>query len=201
MSSNHMARAMSMQFDQETLGLEVKGEYNLDLSHQRTAMDKIEEVLVALRRVIRATDLHSKKLVKTASVTGPQLLLMQILNNKGDMTISELARDMSLSQATVTTVLDRLEKRELITRVRSQQDKRKVYPQLTHKGAKILENAPTALQDDFVRRFKNLEDWEQGMIIASLQRVAKMMDAHTLDASPFLDVGALDRGEILDRTS
>ncbi|MBU2885174.1 MarR family transcriptional regulator [Gilvimarinus agarilyticus] len=162
-------------------------------------MDKIEEVLVALRRVIRATDLHSKKLVKTASVTGPQLLLMQILNNKGDMTISELARDMSLSQATVTTVLDRLEKRELITRVRSQQDKRKVYPQLTHKGAKILESAPTALQDDFVRRFKHLEEWEQGMIIASLQRVAKMMDAHTLDASPFLDVGALDRGELLDR--
>ncbi|MDO3382260.1 MarR family winged helix-turn-helix transcriptional regulator [Gilvimarinus algae] len=159
-------------------------------------MDKIEEVLVALRRVIRATDLHSKKLVKTANVTGPQLLLMQILNNKGDMTISELARDMSLSQATVTTVLDRLEKRELITRVRSQQDKRKVYPQLTHKGAKILENAPTALQDDFVRRFKGLDNWEQSMIIASLQRVAEMMDAHKLDASPFLDIGALDRGEI-----
>ncbi|UTF60516.1 MarR family winged helix-turn-helix transcriptional regulator [Gilvimarinus sp. DA14] len=159
-------------------------------------MDKIEEVLVALRRVIRATDLHSKKLIKTASVTGPQLLLMQILNNKGDMTISELARDMSLSQATVTTVLDRLEKRELITRVRSQQDKRKVYPQLTHKGSKILESAPTALQDDFVRRFKGLDNWEQSMIIASLQRVAEMMNADKLDASPFLDIGALDRGEI-----
>ncbi|WP_049722540.1 MarR family winged helix-turn-helix transcriptional regulator [Gilvimarinus polysaccharolyticus] len=158
-------------------------------------MDRIEEVLVSLRRVIRATDLHSKRLVKTASVTGPQLLLMQMLQNKGDMTISELARDMSLSQATVTTVLDRLEKRELITRVRSQQDKRKVYPQLTHKGSKILEKAPTAMQDDFVRSFKDLKDWEQGMIIASLQRVASMMNAETLDAAPFLDVGALDRGE------
>jgi len=190
-----MANATRYYADSEALGLEARIAYNLALSNQDATMDKIEEVLVSLRRVIRATDLHSKRLVKIASVTGPQLLLLQTLRNKGDMTISELARDMSLSQATVTTVLDRLEKRELVTRVRSQQDKRKVYPQLTHKGNKILENAPTALQDDFVRRFKNLKDWEQGMIIASLQRVAAMMDAETLDASPFLDVGALDRRE------
>lgn len=179
------------------LGLEEKAAYNFDLLQKMNAMDKIEEVLVALRRVIRATDLHSKRLVKTANVTGPQLLLLQILHNKGDMTISELSRDMSLSQATVTTILDRLEKRELVTRVRSQQDKRKVYPQLTHKGGKVLEQAPTALQDNFVRKFKALSDWEQGMIIASLQRIAEMMDAHHIDASPFLDVGALDRGEVV----
>lgn len=158
-------------------------------------MDKVEEVLVSLRRVIRATELHSKKLVKTTSVTGPQLLLLQILQNKGGMTISELARDMSLSQATVTAVLDRLEKRELVARVRSQQDKRKIYPQLTSHGSKILENAPTVLQDDFARRFKELKDWEQGMIIASLQRIAEMMNAEKLDASPFLEFGDLDRGE------
>ncbi len=179
----------------DNLGLSAKAAYNFDLLKTMNAMDKIEEVLVALRRVIRATDLHSKRLVKTANVTGPQLLVLQILHNKGDMTISELSRDMSLSQATVTTILDRLEKRELVTRVRSQQDKRKVYPQLTHKGSKVLEQAPTALQEDFVRKFKSLSEWEQSMIIASLQRVAEMMDAHHIDASPFLDIGALDRGE------
>lgn len=179
------------------LGLDGKAAYNLNLLRTMNAMDKIEEVLVALRRVIRATDLHSRRLVKTANVTGPQLLLLQILHNKGDMTIGELARDMSLSQATVTTILDRLEKRELVTRVRSQQDKRKVYPQLTHKGSKVLEKAPTALQEDFVRKFKSLSEWEQSMIIASLQRVAEMMDANHIDASPFLDIGALDRGEVV----
>ena len=155
--------------------------------------DKIEEVLVALRRVIRATDLHSRRLVKTASVTGPQLLLLQTLANKGDLTISELARDMSLSQATVTTILDRLQKRELVTRVRSETDRRKVYPRLTEHGHKILASAPMALQDNFVRKFRSLDEWEQSMIIASLQRIAEMMDAKDIDASPFLDVGALDR--------
>ncbi len=157
-------------------------------------MDKIEEVLTALRRVIRATDLHSKQLVKTASVTGPQLLLLQLVQNKGDMTISELAREMSLSQATVTAIIDRLEKRELVARYRSKVDKRKVYPQLTEHGRAILASAPPALQDNFSRKFRALEDWEQSMIIASLQRIAEMMDAKNIDASPFLDIGALDRG-------
>ncbi len=174
-------------------GLASRAEHNLSALKTMSTSDKIEEVLVALRRVIRATDLHSKKLVKTASVTGPQLLLLQIVNAKGDMTISELARDMSLSQATVTTILDRLQKRELIERVRSETDKRKVHPRLTDHGRKILSTAPTALQDNFVRRFRALDEWEQGMIIAALQRVAEMMDAKDIDASPFLDVGALDR--------
>lgn len=174
-------------------GLASKAARNRDVFKLMSPSDKIEEVLTSLRRVIRATDLHSKRLVKTASVTGPQLLLLQILGNKGDMTISDLARDMNLSQATVTTILDRLQKRELVERVRSERDKRKVYPRLTPHGRKILETAPTALQDNFVRKFRTLDEWEQSMIIASLQRIAEMMDAKDIDASPFLDVGALDR--------
>ena len=89
-------------------------------------MDNIDEVLVALRRVIRATDLHSKRLAKTTGLTSPQILLLQTIRQKGQVTIGELANEISLSQATVTTILDRLEKRKLVFRERSKEDKRKV---------------------------------------------------------------------------
>ncbi len=156
-------------------------------------MDKIEEVLITLRRLIRATDLHSKQLVKTAGLTAPQLLLLQAIREKGQVTIGALAKEISLSQATVTTILDRLEKRELVYRERSSEDKRKVHAYLTDKGADIIRDAPTPLQEHFVRQFRDLRDWEQSMIISSLQRVALMMDAEHIDASPVLDVGDLDR--------
>jgi DNA-binding MarR family transcriptional regulator len=156
-------------------------------------MSNAEKVLVALRRVIRATDLHSKQLVKTASVTGPQLLLMQAIQRQENAIISELAREVSLSQATVTSILDRLEKRELILRRRSEEDKRKVHIQLTEHGRQLLETAPTALQHEFAQKFSALEDWEQSMILSSLQRIAGMMDATDIDASPFLETGELDR--------
>ena len=161
-------------------------------------MNQIDEVLTSLRRVIRAIDLHSKQLVKTASVTGPQLRLLQLIHSEERATSRELADAMSLSQATVTSILDRLESRGLIERVRSQTDKRKVHPQLTTAGKTILDKAPAPLQDSFVRKFNELQNWEQHMIIASLQRVAEMMDASEIDASPFLDIGSLDRVEVID---
>ncbi len=156
-------------------------------------MDNIDDVLVALRRVIRATDLHSKHLAKTTGLTTPQILLLQTIRDKSDVTIGELANEVSLSQATVTTILDRLEKRELVYRERSSEDKRKVHAHLTDAGVNILKDAPIPLQEHFTRQFNALQQWEQTMIITALQRVAHMMDAQNIDAAPVLDIGSVDR--------
>lgn len=153
-------------------------------------MSHIQEVLVALRRVIRATDLHSKHLAKTTGLTSPQILLLQTIRDRGEVAIGELANEISLSQATVTTILDRLEKRELVYRVRSKEDKRKVHAYLTDQATEILKEAPIPLQEHFTRQFDDLQEWEQTMIISALQRVAQMMDAQHLDASPVLDIGS-----------
>lgn len=156
-------------------------------------LKSIDEVLVALRRLIRATDMHSKHLAKTTGLTTPQILLLQTIQGKGEVTIGELANEMSLSQATVTTILDRLEKRHLVYRERSKDDKRKVHAHLTAEGMATLKEAPMPLQAHFAQQFEELQDWEQNMIVSSLQRLALMMDAEHIDASPVLDLGVLDR--------
>ncbi|MDR9425347.1 MAG: MarR family winged helix-turn-helix transcriptional regulator [Marinobacter sp.] len=154
-------------------------------------MSSYDQVLVALRRVIRATDLHSKRLSKHAGLTGPQLLIMRTIRDLGEVTIGTIAEQVSLSQATVTTILDRLEHRELVYRVRSTRDKRKVHAHLTEKGEEILARAPNPLQEDFIEKYQSLEEWEQTMILSSLQRVANMMNADDIDASPVLTVGSM----------
>ncbi len=164
-------------------------------------MERIEEVLIALRRVIRATDLHSKYLAKTTGLTTPQILLLQTIHAKGHATIGELANEISLSQATVTTILDRLEKRGLVYRERSKEDKRKVHAHLSQEAIEILKNAPIPLQDHFTRQFDRLQEWEKTMIISALQRLAQMMDAQDIDASPVLDIGKLDRQSTLTDSS
>ena len=156
-------------------------------------LNTTDEVLVALRRIMRATDLYSKHLVKTAGMTVPQILLLHTISNRGRVTIGGLAKEMSLSQATVTTILDRLERKGFVYRERSTEDKRKVHARLSLAGEEVLKSAPTPLQDQFARQFSELEDWEQSMIISSLQRVAQMMDAQNIDASPVLHVGQLGR--------
>nr|AVP39748.1 MarR family transcriptional regulator [Methylophaga muralis] len=180
----------SIQINTETIDA-----LGLNKEQREHLLNHIEEVLIALRRVIRATDLHSKYLAKTTGLTAPQILLLQTLRDKGQVTIGELAQEMSLSQATVTTILDRLEKRGLVYRQRSQSDKRKVHAYLTEAASETLKSAPIPLQDRFTREFSKLDEWEQAMIMSALKRVAQMMDAQHIDASPVLDIGMLDRYE------
>lgn len=168
---------------------------------ERAELDRIAEVLIALRRVIRATDLHSKHLSKTSGLTAPQILLLQaIRNGESGTTIGDLASEVSLSQATVTNILDRMERRGYVYRERSRKDRRKVHACLTDEGMQVLQEAPMPLQEQFARQFSDLHEWEQTMIIASLQRVAHMMDAQHIDASPVLDVGNLDRYQLAEES-
>ena len=149
---------------------------------------KCEEVLVALRQIMRATDLHSKQLKKVTGLTTPQLVVLLALQDSEDISVGALADQVSLSQATVTAILDRLERQQLVYRRRSEGDRRRVNVFLTELGRSRLKDAPAALQDAFVRAFTALEDWEQNLITSALQRVAVMMKAEAIDASPLLEV-------------
>jgi DNA-binding MarR family transcriptional regulator len=151
--------------------------------------DLTDEVLVSLRRIIRANDLHSRKLGRETGLTTPQLVVMRAILETEDPTVSRISGVVSLSQATVTNILNRLETNALIRRKRSDQDKRRVNLELTPTGKKLLKSAPKPLQEGFVARFNQLEGWEQHLLVSSLARVAAMMDAQDLDAAPLLAPG------------
>lgn len=159
-----------------------------------TELNQEEQVLVNLRQIIRATDLYSRRLNKEVGLTAPQLLILQAIRGLGDVSISRLSQQVSLAQATVTSIIDRLETRGLVARHRSTEDRRVVHATLTEEGATKVLEAPTPLQDTFSKRFAAIDDWEKSMIVAALQRVATMMNAEEIDASPVLHVGeAIDQ--------
>lgn len=155
--------------------------------------NKYAELLVSLRRVIRAIDLHSKRLEKETGLTGPQLMVMQEVVQHDNIMVKLIAENINLSPATVTSILDRLEKRGLVLRERSTTDKRKVGLHVTQQGLDILESAPKPLQEHFINRFEALEQWEQTQMLSSMQRIASMMDADDIDASPLLEVGLIQK--------
>lgn len=150
----------------------------------------VDDVLVSLRRITRAIDLHSRQLVTHHGLTVPQLLALKELSGHEPVPIGELSRRIHLSAATVTSILGRLEARGLVARVRSAEDRRVVLVRLTPSGDEVVRDAPGLLQERFVHEFGHLRDWEQGLILSSLQRVAAMMDAGDLDAAPLLTPGS-----------
>ena len=155
-------------------------------------MQKDEELLVALRKVIRAIDMRSRQLNKDVGLTGPQLLVLQEVGKNPGIMVKQIAQSINLSPATVTSILDRMESRALVNRVRSTEDKRKVGVFLSETGQAALSAAPLPLQEHFLNRFNSLEEWEKSLMVSSMQRIATMMDAAEIDAAPVLEVGRLD---------
>lgn len=146
-------------------------------------------VLTALRRIIRAVELRSRFLVTHHGLTGPQLTVLRKLSSNGGISVGDLARAIHLSQATATGILDRLVKRDLVRRQRSDGDRRRVQVWLTPGGKQVLTNAPPLLQEEFTDQFSKLEDWEQTQILSALQHIVSMMEAKDIDATPILTTG------------
>ncbi|MGB0468170.1 MAG: MarR family winged helix-turn-helix transcriptional regulator [Pontibacterium sp.] len=157
-------------------------------------MDKSQDALVLLRQIIRATDLHDKHISRSTGLTPPQLLTMQTLRSLAPLTSGALAKELGLAQATVTSILDRLENKGYVVRERGKEDKRKVWVELSESGTELLKGSPTTQQDIFIRQFEDMANWEQSMVISSLERVAHILNALHIDAAPVLDIGQLDRG-------
>jgi|TARA_R100001244_G_scaffold47550_3_gene42283 DNA-binding MarR family transcriptional regulator len=155
------------------------------------AMSNSNALLVALRQINRAIDLQSKKLEKETGQTTPQLLLLKELAKHGRSKPSVIAKSVHLSHATVTSIVDRLEKSAMVTRERSEDDRRSVEIVLTEKGRECIQNAPELLQEDFLVSFSKLEPWEQNLLISSVQRIAVMMDASQIESAPILEIGEI----------
>jgi DNA-binding MarR family transcriptional regulator len=152
-------------------------------------MDRIDTSLIALRRILRATDLFGREIKQTAGVTPVQFRVLQIIAETGNATAKTIAQRMRVSQGTVTSLVDRLVREGMVLREKSTLDRRQTNIHITPKGAQTLADAPDPLQQRFVRKFAAMEDWEQAMLVASLERVAAMLDADDIDASPVLDTG------------
>lgn len=152
-----------------------------------------DRIVAAIRRIMRAVDLHSRHLAEEHGLTGPQLATLQAASRLGEASSTGvIARAVHLSGPTVTGILDRLVKRGLVERVRNGQDRRSITTKITTRGEELLSAAPSLLQDRFRAELARLEEWEQTMILATLQRIAAMMDAESLDASPLLVPGPVD---------
>lgn len=153
------------------------------------AVDRTDSSLVALRRILRATELYGRDLARDAGVTAVQLRVLQIVSESDGCHPSEIADRMGVTQATISVLIKKLESYGLIERRQSESDRRQVDLTITDKGRAKVEVAPDALQQRYVAQFESLPDYEQAMLVAVLEKVAAMLDAAEIDASPVLATG------------
>ncbi|MDP3847797.1 MAG: MarR family winged helix-turn-helix transcriptional regulator [Pseudomonas sp.] len=128
----------------------------------------------ALRRLQQAGEVHAKRLARFGGLTPIQLLILRVLANESQLTASALSRRVSLSAATLSGLLERMEEAGLLMRQRDDQDRRRQWLLLSDAGRNLLAQAPPLLPPTLRAAFASLPEWEQHSLTAALLRTAEL---------------------------
>jgi DNA-binding MarR family transcriptional regulator len=153
-------------------------------------MNDHDDIVIALRKIARATEVQSKHLYREVGLTTPQVLVLQAIQAEGSLPTSSVARRICVSQATVTRIIDRLVSAGLVERRKSETDRRVIKVSLTELGEEKLAQAPELLQPEFRRAFESLEPWEQQMLTSALVRISRLMDLDSVHIAPIVGLEA-----------
>ncbi|WP_226656457.1 MarR family winged helix-turn-helix transcriptional regulator [Pseudalkalibacillus hwajinpoensis] len=98
----------------------------------------IVDIEKSLRMVAGIIKQNGRELLSEFSITPPQFMALQWLSEYGDLTIGELSNKMYLACSTTTDLVDRMEKTDLVKRVKDPHDRRVVRIHILDKGNDII---------------------------------------------------------------
>lgn len=113
---------------------------------------------------------HSNALTK-GEITIPQMILLEIVNDKKMCTVSYIAKNMGITLSAVTGLADRLVRVKLITRARGINDRRLVLVSLTEKGKNVLNNVLSSSRDILKKSFEVLTAAEQEEYLRLIKKI------------------------------
>ena len=112
-----------------------------------------------------------REILNSYTITPPQFIALQWLFEHGDMTIGDLSNKMYLAFSTTTDLVDRMEKNELVVRIREEQDRRVVRIKLLKEGERIIEEVIKKRQDYLENVLANFSEEEAGQFSMLLEKL------------------------------
>ncbi len=135
--------------------------------------DEILDVyLKVTQHASRQFRLHFGKL----NLTFPQALILNALLADAPMPVSLLAEKTGSANSTVSGILDRLEKLDLVRRERSENDRRVIYVNLTEKCRAMREDARTDVRGYFAGLLDELTEEEKQEVLRGLSRLDQVLE-------------------------
>ncbi|TMW71631.1 MarR family winged helix-turn-helix transcriptional regulator [Alteribacter natronophilus] len=116
------------------------------MPEQTIKKQQVADIEKSLRMIADIVKQKGREILNEFPITPPQFVALQWLHEYGDMTIGELSSKMYLACSTTTDLIDRMEKNELVERVKDTNDRRVVRIHLLDKGAEIIKEVITRRQ-------------------------------------------------------
>ena len=134
-------------------------------------------IVQGLRRIVKALHSFSQDVYRQYGLTGPQLWALKTLQRAGCVSAGQLARALAVHQSSVSILVDRLEKRGLVHRVRARGDGRFVLIELTKRGLALSAMAPEPAQGRLLHGLQAMSRAEVSQIRRAVERLVAVMEA------------------------
>ena len=118
---------------------------------------------------------NMSKVFEDTGMTAPQNMVIGILSKEKTLKISELSTKLSLSNSTVSGIIDRLEKQGMVERKRSEQDKRVVYVSISSDFKEMHRNFHKRLEENIANIMNKGTHEELDKIFVGLDSLKKLL--------------------------
>ena len=142
----------------------------------------IKDIVESIRRLVRAEYLDSQKMSKQYGLTGPQSLVLRLLIKKGALSSADLSRQMYVTPSNITGIIDRLEKKGLVDRIRQQGDRRVALITLTESGQKLGKTIPDPIEKKIVNQLADLEPEHLQILAMAMDQILNLIDTKGMEA-------------------
>ncbi|MGH9641568.1 MAG: MarR family winged helix-turn-helix transcriptional regulator, partial [Terriglobales bacterium] len=117
-----------------------------------------DRIFIALQKAADALGLEAEQRLKPHGLTGTQYNVLRILRGAepGGLPCSGIGERMICHDPDMTRLLDRMEKRGLITRARQTTDRRVVNTRITPAGLVLLKNLDQPVRELHKRQFRHI---------------------------------------------
>jgi MarR family transcriptional regulator, organic hydroperoxide resistance regulator len=130
---------------------------------KETSKDTIADIEKEFRYIAGIVKQKGREILHNYPITAPQFIALQFLLEYGDLTLGELSNKIHLAFSTTTDLVDRMERNEIVKRVKDSKDKRVVRIHLLEKGEQIIKEVVKKRQQYLGEVLTNVseEDIEQ----------------------------------------
>jgi DNA-binding MarR family transcriptional regulator len=135
----------------------------------------VTETVQSLHRIFQATDAFSKYVLRRYGVSGPQIWALRAIAADDGLPLGELADRLYLHASTVCGIIDRLERRQLVTRERGLDDRRVVRLRITTRGRSVLQSTPEPPRYLILRGVQRLPDSDLQALKRSVRLLSRIM--------------------------
>ena len=141
---------------------------------------RTKDIIYSIRRLMQAGEHYTKELNKIYNVSAAQINCLLALHENGPLPPSQIAKHVMVNSSTITGIIDRLEKKDLVKRLRISRDRRVITVELTRTGKILAENAPSPIQQKIIDGLDKLSPSEMEQIALTLKRLTDMLDVQDL---------------------